>query len=105
MNIAIALLFSGGVVLTIGDIFMKKWVNTNSTLFYIIGLIIYLVGLNFLAQSFKFKNIAVASVMLVIFNVVTLSFVSWIYFKETLSPLQIFGIILGICAIVILELG
>jgi len=101
----ILLLFIGGCVLTVGDIFMKKWVNTNTTIFYTIGLLIYLIGLNFLAQSFKFKNIAVASVIFVIFNVATLTLVSWLYFKETLSPLQILGIITGITAIVILELA
>lgn len=105
MDIAIILLLIGGLILTMGDILMKKWVNTNTNVFYVIGLIVYLIGLNFLAQSFKFKNIAVASVIFVIFNVVILSFVSWIYFKEALSPLQIIGIILGIIAVVILELG
>jgi len=84
---------------------MKKWVVTNNYWFYAIGMVIYLVGLNFLAQSYKFKNIAVASVIFVIFNVVTLSLVSWFYFKETLSLLQIIGICLGIVAVVLLELA
>jgi len=105
MNIAIILLLIGGLILTIGDIFMKKWINTNAYLFYFIGLATYLIGLNFLAQSFKFKNIAVASVIFVIFNIVTLSLVSWFYFKETLSPMQIIGIVIGIIAIVVLELA
>jgi multidrug transporter EmrE-like cation transporter len=105
MGIAIILLFIGGVILTLGDILMKKWVVTNKYLFYFIGLAVYLVGLNFLAQSFKFKNIAVASVIFVIFNVVTLSLVSWFYFKETLSFTQIIGITLGIASIVVLELA
>jgi len=102
---ALLLLALGGLILTVGDICMKKWVNTNAYSFYFVGLAIYLVGLNFLAQSFKFKNIAVASVIFVIFNVVTLSFVSWLYFKETLSLLQIVGILIGIVAIVVLELA
>jgi multidrug transporter EmrE-like cation transporter len=105
MSLAIILLLIGGIILTVGDILMKKWVTTNSYIFYFIGLAVYLVGLNFLAQSFKFKNIAVASVIFVIFNVVTLSLVSWIYFKETLSPLQIVGICLGIASVIILELA
>lgn len=105
MNIAIILLLAGGLVLTVGDVFMKKWVNTNGPAFYFIGMIAYLIGLNFLAQSFKFKNIAIASVILVIFNIAALSLVSWLYFKETLSPLQIAGIIIGIIAIVVLELA
>jgi multidrug transporter EmrE-like cation transporter len=105
MAIAIILLLIGGIILTAGDILMKEWVSTNRYLFYFIGLAVYLIGLNFLAQSFKFKNIAVASVIFVIFNVVTLSLVSWIYFKETLSIMQIIGIALGIAAIIVLELS
>jgi multidrug transporter EmrE-like cation transporter len=105
MSIAIILLLIGGIILTVGDIFMKKWVNTNAHIFYFVGLVIYLIGLNFLAQSFKFKNIAVASLIFILVNIVTLSIVSWFYFKETLSPLQIAGMIFGIIAVIILELA
>ncbi|MBS3092369.1 EamA family transporter, partial [Candidatus Pacearchaeota archaeon] len=62
-----------------------------------------LIGLNFLAQSFKYKNIAVASVIFVIFNVVILAIVSWFYFKETLSIWQIMGIVLGLTSVILLE--
>jgi len=99
------ILFIGGCVLTIGDIFMKKWVINNNFFIFITGLAIYLVGLIFLAYSFKFKNIAVASTIFVICNVITLSIISWLYFKEALTPLQIVGIILGLSSILFLELG
>ena len=95
----------GGAVLTCGDILMKKWVVTNSVYLYIGGMLIYLVGLNFLAQSFKYKNIAVASIIFVLFNIILLAIVSWFYFKEKLSALQIVGLIVGIAAIVILEMA
>lgn len=98
------LLFIGGSILTIGDIVMKKWVVTNSTILFTIGMVIYLVGLMFLAQSFKYKNIAVASTIFIIFNIVTLSFVSWLYFKETLTPFKMIGISLAIISIIFLEL-
>jgi len=101
----IILLFIGGMVLTVGDIFMKKWVAVDRPVFYIVGMIIYLIGLNFLAQSFKYKNIAVASVIFVAVNVITLSLVSWWYFKESLSLLQILGIVVGLASIVILEIA
>jgi multidrug transporter EmrE-like cation transporter len=97
------LLFTGGIILTIGDIAMKKWVSDQNPNVYVFGLVIYLIGLNFLAQSFKYKNIAVASVIFVIFNVVTLSIVSWIFFKEKLSPLQIGGMFIGLASIITLE--
>ena len=101
----LVILFLGGVVLTIGDIVMKEWVVCSKTYLYIMGLAIYLVGLMFLAQSFKYKNIAVASMVIVIFNVVTLSIISWLVFKESLSFPQIIGLVLGVASVSLLELG
>jgi len=104
-SLPIILLAIGGLILTFGDLVMKKWVINNNIYFYIIGLIIYLIGLNFLAQSFKYKNIAIASTIFVIFNVVLLSIFSWFYFKEKLSTFEIIGIVLGLTSIIILELS
>jgi len=98
------LLFVGGLVLTIGDIIMKKWVVTNNIFLFLSGLAIYLFGLIFLAFSFKYKNIAVASTIFVIINITTLSIVSWFYFKESLTAFQLIGIMLGISSILFLEL-
>ncbi|MFH0804724.1 MAG: SMR family transporter [Patescibacteria group bacterium] len=97
------LLLAGGTILTAGDIVLKQWVASNRRLFYIVGLAIYLVGTMFLAQSFKYKNIAVASVIFVIFNVVTLTIVSWLYFKEGLTAWQLVGVGMGILSVVVLE--
>lgn len=103
--IPLLLLLIGGIVLTIGDIIMKKWVISHSTYIYVIGLAVYLVAMNFLAQSFRYKNIAVASVIFVIFNVVVLSVVSWLYFKESMNGLQVMGIFLGLASVAMLELS
>jgi len=99
------LLFTGGSILTIGDIVMKKWVANNNGWLFVIGLGIYLVGTVFLAYTFKYKNIAVATVIFVVFNIITLSMVSWFYFKETLSVFQMIGIALGIISVIFLELA
>jgi multidrug transporter EmrE-like cation transporter len=99
------LLFIGGSVLTIGDIIMKKWVSNNSALLFIFGMATYLIGLVFLAYSFKYKNIATASTIFVVFNIITLSIVSWFYFKESLSTVQLVGIGLGISSVLLLELA
>lgn len=101
----ITLLFLGGLILTIGDLIMKKWVISDSKPLFVFGLAVYLVGLIFLAQSFKYKNIAAASTIFVVFNVLTLSLASWLYFKETLSGFQMLGIILGLCSVIFIELG
>lgn len=71
--------------MTVGDVLMKQWVEAGSVWLYVAGMAVYLVGLNFLAQSFKYENIAMASAMFVIFNIVTLLIFSWLYFKEPLT--------------------
>jgi len=102
---ALALLLIGGIILTAGDIIMKKWVNTNSVPLFITGILIYIVGMFFLVGSYKYENIAVASAIFIIFNVVTLSIVTWLYFKEPLSVYQTIGIVLSLIAITFLELS
>ncbi len=99
------LLFLGGTILTIGDLVMKKWVSNQNWSTFVFGLLIYLFGLVFLGLSFKYKNIAVASTIFVVFNIITLLLVSWLYFKETIEPLQLAGIGLGIIAIILLEIA
>jgi multidrug transporter EmrE-like cation transporter len=99
------LLAVGGIILTLGDIAMKKWVVTNSWMIYGIGMVAWIIGLNFLALSFRYKNIAVASLIFVLFNIITLLLFSYFYFKEGLSTFEIIGMILGVSAIIFLELG
>jgi multidrug transporter EmrE-like cation transporter len=99
------ILLAGGSILTLGDIVMKKWIQAGHAGWYLLGLGVYLIGLNFLAQSFRYKNMAVASTIFVVCNVITLSLISWFYFKETLSPLQLVGIVLGLSSIFFLEMA
>jgi len=101
----IFLLAIGGIILTVGDIIFKSWVEKPHTGMYVLGLAVYLVGLMFLVQSFKFENIAVASTIFVILNITTLLLVSWFYFGEKISLLQFSGIALAFVAILLLELG
>jgi len=101
----IIIILIGGVILTLGDIFAKGWVKDNKAIWYAAALFFYIIGLNFLIYSFKFEDIAAASVMLVIFNVATLTIVGWLFFKERISLFEIIGLILGISAIVLLELA
>ena len=98
------ILFIGGATLTLGDIVMKRWVISNNVYEFIFGIFIYIIGMMFLSWSFKHKNIAVASTIFVVFNVITLMIVSWIFFKEPLSIKEILGISLGIIGILIMEI-
>lgn len=100
----IFLLVLGGIVYTVGDFIFKKWALTNKGYLFMLGLLIYLVGSTFLAFSFKYKNIAVASVIIIIFNITFLILISWLYFKEPPSIPQLLGIALAMIAIALMEL-
>jgi multidrug transporter EmrE-like cation transporter len=92
-----------GVFLTAGDILMKIWVEGRQTRYYITGLILYIVGVNFLAFSYLYRNIAVATTLTNIFNILILTAVSWFWFKDKLTIQEMIGIAFAIVAIIILE--
>jgi drug/metabolite transporter (DMT)-like permease len=99
------LVIGGALLWTIGDIFIKYWLTNQKPSFFIIGIAIWTIGLLFLAYSFRFKNMAVASTMMVILNSIFLIFVSWLFFKEQISLIQLLGIILGLIGLYLLEIG
>ena len=96
---------AGGLILTAGDLVMKGWVIDGSAKLYGIGMLLYLLGMNFLAQSFRFKGIAVASALFVIFNLVTLAIASYMLYGEKMTSGQLVGLGFAIAAIVLLEVG
>ena len=53
------------IILMGGDGVMKKWAINQKISWYLIGLFFYLIGLNFLAQSYHFRNVAAASLIFV----------------------------------------
>jgi multidrug transporter EmrE-like cation transporter len=101
----IFVLLTAGIVLTIGDIFAGKWVESNKKYFYFLTLIFYMIGLNFLIYSYKFEDIAVAAIIMEIFNIVTLTLVGRFLFKENITRTETAGIIVGIIAVIILEIA
>ena len=92
-----------GALYTVGDIALKKWVQHPSPWPYLLALFMYVLGMNFLAFSYLYRNIAAATSVCVIINVVLLTAVSWAYFKEPLTVRQMIGVGLGVLAVVILE--
>ena len=91
--------------MTVGDVVFKFWVEEPKRFLYVTGIVIYLAGLLCLVESFKSYNIAVASAIFVIVNICTLALVSWLYFGEKLTGMQIAGIALAFLAILLLKLG
>ena len=95
----------GSVIVTVGDIVMRKWVATNEWLWYGVGLAFYFIGLNFLAQSYRHEHIAVSSIIFVLFNIIVLTVASKVFFGDSLSWQRMTGLGLGIAAVAVLTIG
>jgi multidrug transporter EmrE-like cation transporter len=98
----ILLLFIGGLSLTVGDLFAGKYIKNKGKMLYLTVMLFYIIGLTFLIFSYKSTNIAVASVILEVFNVATLTIIGKFLFKETITKYELCGIALGVIAIIIL---
>jgi multidrug transporter EmrE-like cation transporter len=61
--------------------------------------------MNCLALAFRYKPIAVASVLCVVLNIVMLLLITKVFFGDQLHPAHWAGIGLGLLAIVVLELA
>jgi multidrug transporter EmrE-like cation transporter len=97
------ILFAGSLFLTVGDIVAKQWVKAEQPVYFIATLMLYLIGLVCLIMSFRFKNIAVASLILILLNVITLALWSWLMDGEALNRVELMGLVLGLAAVVLLE--
>lgn len=98
----------GGTLLTLGDIVLKSWMVRElpyASARYAGGLLLYLVAMICLVESFRRYHIAAASVLLVVCNVVILLVVSWLYFGEKISAVQLAGVALALVSVALIELG
>lgn len=102
---SLSILLLGGLILTLGDIVAAHWIRLGGSGLYMTVFVLYLVGMIFLVKSYKTENIPVASITLVIFNVVILFFAGILFFDESVNFLKVFGIALCFVSIFLLESG
>ena len=98
------LLILGGITLTVGDIFIKKWTISSIVLDFFLGFFFWIIGLLFLAHACKVINIVSASFIEILINIITLVFADYLFFKNPITIPEIIGIIVGMLAIYIIEL-
>ena len=100
---AVGFLFCGGLLLTLGDIVMKKWALGHGTIWGAAGLFVWFLGLLCLAATMKQTNIAIASVILVYFNVTSLAVAEYVLFGTPLTLPKMAGGALGLISIALME--
>jgi multidrug transporter EmrE-like cation transporter len=97
-------IIASGILLTVGDLIMKKWVVSSMTRYYLIGLVAYFIGLNFLAQSYLYRHVAVATCLVNILNILVLVVVSALVFRDRLTVQEYVGIFLAISSLIVLNI-
>ena len=99
------LIVVGAAIWTVGDIFIRAWVDNHKMWCWGVGIAIWAVGLLLLAESGKYKHLAVASTMMVIVNTIAFVIISWLFFKDQLNLGQVLGIVLGMIGLFLLEVS
>lgn len=74
-------------------------------MFYGLGLFLYLIGIIFFSFTLREKNLAIANTILVTVNIISLACVSYFYFEEKLTLVQLIGISLSMIGVVMIEMG
>lgn len=97
------LLILGGLILTAGDVFIKKWTIDNSLVNFFVGISFWILALLILAYTFKSINMVSATFIEILVNIITLVFADYFFFKDPITLAEIVGIILGFIAIYILK--
>lgn len=104
-HLPLILTIVAGLILTAGDIVLKKWVVTSYNSLYVSGLFLYFISMNILAYSYKYEDIAVASMLMILFNIITLTLVGYFVFKENITLYEFTGLVFGIISLLFLEFG
>jgi multidrug transporter EmrE-like cation transporter len=88
----------------VADILFKSWSVSNKHLILILGLTIYTIGTLFWAFSLRYEYLSKAITLFTILNLVVISLVGILYYKEDLSMINKIGIALGVLSVILIEL-
>jgi hypothetical protein len=94
----------GGLLLTAADIIMIYYLEQGrSGYVFAAAFLVYMLGMLCLCFSYFGEDIAMASIAIVLVNVITLAIVNAFFFGHVLTSLSYFAMALGAIAFVILE--
>lgn len=95
----------GGVFLTGGDILFRIFQSSQWKFGFVVAFCVYGIGSLCMMLSFFGENIAVASILTLVFNVLIYLAAAYFFFGDTVSHREIFGILLGLAAVMVIESG
>ena len=88
----------------IGDILFKKWSIENKNMLLVTGLLIYFIGTAFWAISLKYEYLSKAITAFTVLNLVIITLVGFVIFKEDLSLINKIGIAVGVISVILVEI-
>jgi len=88
----------------IGDILFKEWSIHSKKYLIILGTLFYTLATLVWAFSLKYQNLSKAIVIFAVLTLIVGALVGVFIYKESLSTLNIIGIILGLASIILLEI-
>ncbi len=87
----------------IADVLFKYWsINAKNT-FFVLGIILYSIGTVIWAYSLKYEDLSKAIIIFTIINLITITLVGMLIFKEQLSLVNKIGILVGIISVILIE--
>ncbi len=108
---SVLIFFILGIMLALGDISMKLWVTKhNGNLFqnmwwYVTAIALYIVALSVYGYMLKYVDFAAASFSIIIFNLVVVAIVGYFFLGDTLSLLELGGILCGLASVFLFTLS
>ena len=87
----------------LADLLLKRWALDSRNLMLAAGLAIYFVGTIFWAFSLRYGYLSRAISVFTVLNLVAVSLVGLLYFKEDLTILNKAGIVLGLLGVILIE--
>ncbi len=99
------LLCLAAISVVTGDILAKYWSTNVKPVFYFAALIAYGFSGFFYVPTLLREGLVVTSIVWSILSIIGFLIVGIVIFKETLTPIQVVGVILGIAALIILRAG
>ena len=99
------LLLLGAVLLeTVADVLFKASYLQHKTVFLIVGVVLYTVGTLIWASSLRFEYLSKAISIFTVLNLIAVLLAGLVIFKEHLSLINKFGVLLGLISVILMQL-
>lgn len=91
--------------LSTADITLRSWQKTPWPYGFTAAFLLYMIGMICMMLSFMRQNIAAASVAAVVANTSVFILASYFLYGDKITPMQGAGLLLGLVALALLEIG